>query len=219
MTGSGGAGGSGGMAGSGGAGGAGGGTCTTAGVIPLMDAFNGDVIDGQWSVVEQNDVTVTQSNGSLIVDLADQPVADTYGGVYSTSEYDLTNCAVFASAVMVPDPASHGYAQIAVGTPVGYVEVLKDGSQLYFKSRVNNVFTTYASVPYDATMHLFWQIRESAGVTYWETSPDAQSWTVRASAPDPVPYSVVSIGVAAGTYQDEPISPGDTHFDGVNVFP
>jgi hypothetical protein len=34
-----------------------------------------------------------------------------------------------------------------------------------------------------------------------------------------VPLSAVYVGVAGGTYQVEPMPPGDIHFDGVNVSP
>lgn len=48
---------------------------------------------------------------------------------------------------------------------------------------INGIQTQVGSVPYSGTSDLWWRIREAAGTTYREASPDNVSWTVIGSAP------------------------------------
>jgi len=45
----------------------------------------------------------------------------------------------------------------------------------------------------------------------------AQTWETQASDPDPIPIDAVKIGIGLHTYMDEPVAPGTSKFEGINV--
>lgn len=208
-------------AGQGGQGGTGGGAvgCGPDGTVPLKDAFEDGVIGPAWSPAAFGSSFVAEAGGEFVVSFTDPTLARTYSGIRSQERFDLTDCQILVRVTQVPDPATHAYAQLFADTAEGYLEVLTDGGELLMKRVQGAQHTVLGSLPYDPVEHLYWRLREQSGVIYWETSPDAQVWQIQASEPDVLPLSSVEIGLAAGAYQDEPVFPGASHFDDLNLLP
>jgi hypothetical protein len=59
--------------------------------------------------------------------------------------------------------------------------------------------TNAATVTYDPIQHRFWRLRERAGTTYFETSPDGAAFAVLHETPTPAFAAAVSLSVGAGT--------------------
>jgi len=219
-TGPGGSGGTGGAPGTG-AGGAGGGDppgCP-GGHLPIVDAFDDGVIGPAWDVISDGVSMVSEEGGALVVTLPDPTLPSMYSGLRSISAHDLTDCAVFTRVSQLTDPTTHAYTHIYVsaGAGVGYIEVIADEGNLLFKKVVAGTHTELGLIAHDPVEHAYWRLRESAGITYWETSADARTWNTQASDPAPIPLSSVHIGLGAGTYQEEPVVPGTARFEGLNV--
>ena len=72
--------------------------------------------------------------------------------------------------------------------------------QLIFFTRLFDTWVAVASdTPYDPVAHRWWRFRADAGVLYWETAPDAVTWTTWASVPTPFPLDAVFVHFGAGT--------------------
>jgi hypothetical protein len=130
--------------------------------------------------------------------------------------YDLRGDRVSIEVPVVPNAASHGQAMIVATNPGGdAVQIIFENGSLYFQKRVGGSYTDVGSLTYDAVQHRFWALSESSGTLRWETSPDGSTWTVRASAPAPIPLRLLEIDLLGGTYQSE-ASPGGAQFDNLN---
>lgn len=83
------------------------------------------------------------------------------------------------------DPASRGAIRIVgeAGDPTNGLEIQLVPGTLRFSYFVAGVKTTVGEVPYDATLHRYWRIREGGGKVFWETSSDAQEWVEHTQAP------------------------------------
>jgi hypothetical protein len=59
--------------------------------------------------------------------------------------------------------------------------------------------TDSGQIAYDATMHLYWRMREAGGKLFYETSPDGSTWTVQHEVGTPAWASggIVSFAAAA----------------------
>ena len=74
----------------------------------------------------------------------------------------------------------------------------------------------FANVRFDPSAHRYLQLREDGGTTFWEASPDAATWTVVASRPDPISVTALEVRLQAGTYTTV-ADPGIAVFGGVDV--
>jgi hypothetical protein len=72
--------------------------------------------------------------------------------------------------------------------------------------------------PYDPVAHRWWRIRERAGTTYFEVSPNGYDWTVLDSVPTPIPVNGVQVVLGAGAQTPSP-DPGVAIFDNLNMPP
>jgi regulation of enolase protein 1 (concanavalin A-like superfamily) len=81
------------------------------------------------------------------------------------------------------------------------VEIEVDNGQLTFNYQMAGTWSTGASLPYNATQHRWWRIREQGGSMYWETSADGTSWNtnLQLAAPIAVTALDVEIGIECGT--------------------
>ena len=97
--------------------------------------------------------------------------------------------------------------------------LLETGGDLQAKRMVDGVETTLKTIPYDLVNHAYLGISELGGDVRWETSLDGKTWSTITQAPSSLPSAVVYLKLGASTAQMEPIEPGETYFDDVNVMP
>lgn len=119
-------------------------------------------------------------------------ICDTGFNAYSSAAaYTLAGSAVYLRGY---PPAAGGataeaWAQVLVlsgtgGTDLGF-ELRALTAQLVMFSRTGFFDPTAVAIPYSASDHAWLRIRETSGTTYWETSADALTWTVRRSLASP----------------------------------
>jgi len=215
IGGAGGAGGIGGSGGIGGAGGIGGTPCT----LPIQDNFDDGIIGPQWNSPYESGVTVTETGGELVITPPTTASVPIFGGLESLQDYDVTGCQVSARVTEVPNEDTNAYAVLYLKTNNDSLEIIKDASELVFKTVIGGNHDPLAAVTYDPTQHAYWRLRESSGVVYWETSANGQSWTTQASKDSPLPITAVTIGLGGGAYQAESNPIGKVRFDDLNVLP
>jgi hypothetical protein len=145
----------------------------------LGNDFEGEMLNEvdwyRWGGVE-----VTQVDGRLQVTQAD-PTIYREGGYETRRWYLLRGSRVF---VEVPD-----YDTTKDGTVVFEVESA-DNPDARFELTGTELALDYAyagdrhrvsKLVYDPAAHRFWQVRETEGTLYWETSPDGETWEIQAS--------------------------------------
>ncbi|MEV6309987.1 hypothetical protein AB0M10_15480 [Streptomyces sp. NPDC051840] len=119
------------------------------------------------------------------------PNAD-YPGLMAelSTGYELGASAVHAEIPAVPAGGTDTQFSMIVmgkaddGTMLDIRYVAATGT-LRFESRIDYDDAAAVTLPYDAAAHRWWRLRESAGTVYWETSPNAVTWTVRRSMATP----------------------------------
>lgn len=151
-------------------------------VESLVDSFAGtSVSPSLWAVVAKNG-QVTESAGTLkLAPNTNTGAAQLY--VRSSSLYTLLGS---NSWVKVPAVVSAGGSVnnrfTLLADSGNYLQWYFEAGTLYAFSALGGVRTTVASLPYSATTHACWRIRETSGTVFWETSPDGLSWTTQGSA-------------------------------------
>jgi hypothetical protein len=141
----------------------------------LTDSFGGTSLDtSKWTNTSYSGGTAVVSSGYL----ACSPVANTgntSGNVTSANSYDLTGSygLVKVSQVVAQNGATYFYVQ-------------KDtNNKLLFRVYQGNLSARsidagfeyeQATTTYNSTTHAWLKIRESGGITYFDTSSDGKTW-------------------------------------------
>jgi hypothetical protein len=182
----------------------------------LTDNFDDGVTSAAWVQAGSGGGYAHESNGELIG--ATTAGAGGGGGYNSTQAFDFRNDAIWVEVTAVPSQNSTAAVQMQAFSHVGrsFIMISELQGQLHFSREVNgSIGDVNAPIPYDPVAHRWWRLRESAGITNWETSPDSVTWTVQASATDAFDMRamVVSLWVlSAGT---DPVG-GAGHYDNFN---
>jgi hypothetical protein len=185
----------------------------------LADDFNDGVRAPVWSYSYQDSGTTTsEASGALAITLASGAAGSHYAGYESSPYFDLRDSHLYVKVPKMVSVATSAQAYMTVthaSSPSDRLLIIQEHGQLTFVADVGGTEMDLASIPYDPVAHLWWQIRESGGMTYWETSTDGAMWTPRAMMADPIDLSLVEVDLAAGTYQAV-TNPGQVQFDDLN---
>ncbi|MEJ7731207.1 MAG: hypothetical protein WKG00_18575 [Polyangiaceae bacterium] len=185
-VGSGAAGGSGGVASTGG-GGSGGGAPVLhcAGTHLLQDDFTDKVLDARWAVTSTTGgATVVETNADLTMPMPPQQVAPAFAQVMSRRRYDLLDNRLRFEVVETLAAAA-GSAVTGAGAYLDsdhWLHFHTVGGKLVLSQRVAGATTEIGSLDHDPIAQRYWQLRESGGTVFWETSPDGVTFSVQAQA-------------------------------------
>lgn len=183
----------------------------------LSDAFDSTTRNPLWQPPFAATGASVTFNGSRIVFALPPSRASATSGLESRMEYDLSDSRLFLEVPQVPSAASaQTYVQLYGAGGAVFFQL--EGGQLLFRKETGAGFTDIGTLTYDPVAHRWWQLRESAGTLYWETSPSglAGTWVVRASVATPVPVTSLTVMLAAATTASE-AAPGSAHFDNLNL--
>lgn len=119
------------------------------------------------------------------------PCTTDFSGYASAPQWTLAGSSL---ACRVHPPAAGGAAAEALaevfvisavgGTDAGFSVNAATG-QLVCLARGGYFDPAPVTLPYDPAAHAWLRLLESGGVLYWDTSPDARTWTTRRSAAAP----------------------------------
>jgi hypothetical protein len=169
----------------------------------LADDFTGEVVDGdKWF---NSYGTVSQTGGRARVPTA----VGAWSAFQSGRRYSLTGSQV---AVRVYPPAVGGavtgeaYAALVVtseteGTSL-FIMVDVVAGVLVMRNRAGYTDPAEVSITYDPVAHAWFRLREDAGTTYFETSPDATTWTTRRSVTTPGWLATDASTIALESHRD-----------------
>jgi hypothetical protein len=134
--------------------------------------------------------------------------------------FDLRDSAVWLTVASVPEQTACGQIELNARSPDADHERIRTlllGGVLHFGYYTTAVGSQdVATMPYDSTEHRRWRLRESGGTTYWETSPAAGPWTVRASLANPIALDRIRPGFSAET-TSSCTDPGGATIDDYNI--
>lgn len=150
----------------------------------LVDDFDDNTIDeGLWP---NSFGDVVEVGGRARV-----PCTTGYAAYSSALDYRLTGSSIYLRAYA---PAGGGatteaWAQMLIkstveGTDLGF-ELRMTTDELVMFSRSGYFDPDEVDLPYSPTDHAWLRVRESAGTTYWDTSPDGSTWTTQRTETSP----------------------------------
>jgi len=175
----------------------------------FTDDFNVDDLATNWAN-GLNFGATTVAGGQMQL-----PCTLSGSGIRSTSDYDLTDSYVYAK--VEPDigtPGDFYELDFFVTTPGG------SGSQatIYFLDGSLSFGcdgTSGPSITYDSAAHAYWRIRESGGTIFFDTSPDATTWTNQWSST--YTFDATNLQVGFYTTYGTPGVDGISYVDSVNI--
>ena len=189
--------------------------CTT---VDVADDFDDGIVSTQWYRYAQSTVGVVETGGQLVI----TPVADQdgshYGGYISRAFVDMRDHCIFATLVATPADTGAVEMQLAVQLDTRYTGLSVGNAHLETFTNFDGTPHTLALTPHDAIAHRIVRIRESAGTTYWETSPDGATFTEQHAAATPFDFSAVQVLIQAGTFAAV-ANPGTAVFDDFDTPP
>lgn len=186
----------------------------------LADDFADGVRAPSWGwAFASGGAARAETGGRLVITLADMTAGSSYAGYATNRTYDLTESRVYVEVPVMASTATAAQVYMSAAFnrpgPDDRVQFLQESGTLSARKDIAGTISTLWSAPWDATAHRWWQLRETGGLLYWETSPDGVVWTTRATDGDPTNLAAVRIEIGAGTWRSE-TSPGTAAFDHVN---
>jgi hypothetical protein len=142
---------------------------------------------------------------------------DSFLGIYSMSNYDLTSSYIMIQLIQPPavGAGSISLTMNALVSPGNHEAIVWENDQLYFREYISDA-PSEVSVAYNAVDHQWLRIRESAGTVYWETSPDSLNWTTQRSKTSGIgALTSIVINIFSGYWDTEP-SVGTALLDNFN---
>jgi hypothetical protein len=172
--------------GSGGGGGGGGAAawCGAGSVAQLMDDFEASVLDvALWEPTAGalGEVKVGPAL-NLVVHLGPDTSGERRATVTSRNVYRFANCELYVQAPQVPTAPN---AEVVFGVtpgPAGKVELqYRAGSMVLHREDSNTGSSDSPTIPYVASSHMWWRLREQDATVHFDASPDGATWTPVAS--------------------------------------
>ena len=185
-------------------------------VSELRDDFSSGALDTtqRWSG-SYGDVSVVSGQARVVTSV-------NYPALSTDSTWDMTGSAVFAKMDLPAQPGNgsiESFFEFISSTPDNKVSFFQSGSTDLSMRLTQNGNSTTTSVPYDPVAMAYLRLREAQGTLYWDTSPDALSWTQRGSQAHSITsaLSAGSVQFVSGYWGDE--TPDALLVDDVNVPP
>ncbi|WP_372344730.1 hypothetical protein [Streptomyces sp. KL116D] len=152
----------------------------------LVDNFNDGVIGPNWGNAYGG---VSEVGGRARV-----PCTTGYAGYQTAYSWTMAGATFYVAVLTVPavSTATEAYASVFVNAPdiatsgirVGFVINAVTG-QLKMSSETGYFDAAAVTITYSATTHKFLRLREDGTNVYWDTSPDATTWTNRRTLATP----------------------------------
>ena len=200
-----------------------------AGVLLLDDYFNlplfGDFVDyfndnnidsAVW--LDWGGAEVVNVNSQLEMTILSG--GGNYQGMETKELYKLTDSSVFVEVKSAGNQAL-GSLEVTFSlfrdTSTKIFFLIAGNNLIAYKKIANsNVYITQTS--YNSTTQKYLRLREESGVTYWEYSANATSWTTLHSEATPFPMGAMQLELVAGVYANEATSTL-VIYDNINSLP
>lgn len=177
-------------------------------VETLKDPFISANLNTQlWVQSTGGSATFSYGNGGT-VNFPASSTSSTDGDLSSVATYDLTGSYAFVEVLAVPSSATAADGALHLQVDLNNMFIwVKEGATLYAQKLVLGVRVTLNSTTYDPVLHKWWQIRESGGTIYWDTSTDGETWTNFTTFVNVLTITAMTAVIAGTCFQNE-TSPG-----------
>jgi hypothetical protein len=152
--------------------------------------------------------TVATNGTEMVVDLKTPP-ADSYAGIISPTLAFISRAAAVEVTQMV-NTAGPARAYLCINncmSCIGDCVLQESGTLNLYRA---NTTTPAVTVPYEPVQHRWWRLREQAGVTYAETSPDGVSYSVLGSFATPATSAATELWLGAWNAKNN--KGGEVHY-------
>lgn len=160
--------------------------------------------------------TTAMLSGGKVVITTDGAV-DHYAGVESTHLFDLAGHALYFDVSPAPE-ASPFITFVQISAPNDTTSELVfqvEGNMLYMQQHLNNQTVSQSSIAYDPVAQRYWRFRADATTAYFDTAPDAMTWTQQASTP--AMFDLTHVGVLGGAGEYGATMGRTVSFAGINT--
>jgi hypothetical protein len=162
--------------------------------------------------------TLAETAGELVI----KPPTNAAGycAYYSASSYDMTNGAVTVEAPLMVNTNSTAEVYFSAHAEgEGFIEIAQTNGAIEFRKNTNGMTELLGAAVYSPLVHRWWRMREQGGTTYWEYSADGVAWMIGAmESPNPMSMTAIDVSMGGGAYEAVQ-SPGEVHFDNLNLPP
>lgn len=179
-----------------------------ASISTLQDLFTSSGLNtGQWTQFTGGSATITYgargggwAGSAAQVNFPASTTSSTDGDLTSNVTYDLTGSRAMLNVLSVAGAAATSTdCQLTLRVGAGFTNALRwvyEGGTLFAQYFVAGVTNTPTSFAFNAVTHAWWQIRETGGTIFWETSNDGFTWVVRASVATPITITGLTVLIA-----------------------
>jgi hypothetical protein len=199
-----------------GAGGAPPGDCAPGtSTIDFRDNFDDNKVAPTWNAFQDLTVTTVEKGGEVVVTLGSPQRTGGYSWIDGARS--LIGCHVAIQVRQVPT--------LSVSAPVfltlfdnasNELSIEQDTGKLVFTVSLAGKTPTKTSIPYKTKTHLWWQILEKGGMTYFQTGGNGRDWSAQRVIPTPTFVNAVKVKFGARAV-DASVSGSSAHFDNLNV--
>ncbi len=194
--------------------------CAPGSVREIQDDFESYVESSfKWWRYKEFAV-VTQSSGLIVI--APPSSFSDWGGFYAKETKSLVDCSMSVQLKQALNNNSKGACyfravhntgmdnfpnRLGMGIANGMLQcfVLENDAPLLDQS-----------IAYDPVKHQYWQVRESQGKIYCETSEDGITWSEMGNVDSPAYVNQLRMDIGGGSFSMGP-DPGEAHFDNLNM--
>lgn len=144
--------------------------------------------------------TATLSGGDVVI--TTDGTTNHYAGLEATHLFDLVGHTVYFDMPPAPEASPFiTFLQISAPNDTSSELVFEvEGNMLYMQQHINNQNVTQTALAYDPVAERYWRFRADATTAYFDTSPDAMTWTQKASTPAMFDLAHVAVLAGAGEY-------------------
>lgn len=166
----------------------------------IDDDFEDGVVDGAWIPYDEDDASLSESDGALRVSFSGD--GEAWAGYDLRDRFDFSEGATWIEIA----EADGNYTGFDVYLGDAELELyVEDGELLIGEVYGTDALDDATEVPYVPAMHRILRIRATGGVVYWEASPDGGDWELIHMQGAPFPLDDVLVSVeAAGDSSDSP---------------
>src|SRR5262245_24889200 len=152
------------------------GAAQRCGEVSLMtDDFMASTLSPRWFTYVFSGGTLSQGGGELVATFPSSTSGSLYIGAESVSFMDFRYARMYVRVTQVLSQATQGVTRVEMVSDIdNYIQIIEGSGTLYAYVGIGGVAMRAASVPYDPLAHAWWQLRESQGTVYFETSMDGQ---------------------------------------------
>lgn len=184
----------------------------------FIDTFDQPTLSANWNGFTNGGGTITAATNGISFNLPASSTSLSDADISAARNYDLTGSYGYVNAGQVLSASTNADSifKVCLDVTNNYFVWEVEAGVLYAETIVGGVRTPLTSFTLSLTTHAYWRIRESGGTIFWDTSPDANTWTNKASVANPFAVTAIFPDLGAAAYENE-TNPGSFRVGGFNT--